>query len=82
MSDAPRILRNHIGGEYVDAATDARSDVVNPATGRVVASAAISGQQDVDRAYAAASSAFAEWGRTTPRQRQEALLKFAAAYPP
>ena len=32
-----------------------------------------------DRAYAAASSAFGEWGRTTPRERQEALLKFAAA---
>ncbi len=79
MSDSPRVLRNHIGGQFVDATTDARSDVVNPATGKVVASAAVSGQEDVDRAYAAASSAFGEWGRTTPRERQEALLKFAAA---
>jgi betaine-aldehyde dehydrogenase len=73
------VLRNHIGGEFVDATTDARSDVVNPATGKVVATAAVSGQEDVDRAYAAASAAFQEWGRTTPRQRQEALLKFADA---
>jgi betaine-aldehyde dehydrogenase len=79
MSDVPRVLRNHIGGEFVDATTDARSDVVNPATGKVVATAAVSGQEDVDRAYAAASAAFQEWGRTTPRQRQEALLKFADA---
>ena len=79
MATQPRQLRNHIGGEYVDATTDARLDIVNPATAGVVASAPVSGQEDVDRAYAAADAAFAEWGRTTPRQRQEALLKFADA---
>ena len=79
MSQAPRVLRNHVGGEFVDATADARSDVVNPATGQVVATAPVSGQEDVNRAYAAASAAFEEWGRTTPRERQEALLKFAAA---
>ena len=79
MATQPRQLRNHIGGEYVDATTDARLDIVNPATAAVVASAPVSGQEDVDRAYAAADAAFAEWGRTTPRQRQEALLKFADA---
>ncbi len=79
MTTAVRELRNHVGGNYVDAAGDARSDVVNPATGQVVASAPVSGASDVDAAYAAASAAFAEWGRTTPRQRQEALLGFASA---
>ncbi len=79
MTSAVRELRNHVGGSYVDAAGAARSDVVNPATGQVVASAPVSGAQDVDAAYAAASAAFAEWGRTTPRQRQEALLGFASA---
>ena len=38
-----------------------------------------SGQADVDAAYAAADTAFAEWGRTTPSERQQALLKFADA---
>jgi betaine-aldehyde dehydrogenase len=78
MSD-PRSLRNFIGGEYVDGRTDSRTDIVNPATGSVVATAPVSGQADVDAAYAAADSAFAQWGRTTPSERQQALLKIADA---
>ncbi|HYN29899.1 MAG TPA: gamma-aminobutyraldehyde dehydrogenase [Dermatophilaceae bacterium] len=74
-----RSLRNFVGGEYVDARSDATTDIVHPATGRVVARAPVSGADDVDAAYAAASSAFPEWGRTTPAERQSALLKIADA---
>jgi betaine-aldehyde dehydrogenase len=76
---SPRTLRNFIGGAYVDADSAATSDVVNPATGQVVALAPVSGAEEVDAAYAAAGSAFGEWGRTTPSERQQALLKFADA---
>lgn len=79
MSQSPRTLRNHVAGEYVDARSETRSDIVNPATAQVVASAPVSGQSDIDAAYAAADAAFAQWGRTTPRERQEALLRFADA---
>ncbi len=75
----PRALRNFVGGEYVDARSDETTDVVNPATGAVVAKAPVSSQADVDTAYAAADKAFAEWGRVTPAERQQALLKFADA---
>ena len=74
---SPRTLRNFIGGAYVDADAGATSEVVNPATGQVVAHAPVSGGEEVDAAYAAADTAFAEWGRTTPSERQQALLKFA-----
>ena len=74
---SPRILKNFIGGELVDARSDTTSDLVNPATGRVVATAPVSSAEDVDAAYAAAASAFEEWGRTTPSERQQALLKVA-----
>ncbi len=73
---SPRTLRNFIGGTYVEA-TAAMSDVVNPATGQVVAHAPVSGAEEVDAAYRAAEGAFGEWGRTTPSERQQALLKFA-----
>jgi betaine-aldehyde dehydrogenase len=76
---SPRTLRNFIGGAYVDASAGATSDVVNPATGQVVAHAPISGAADVDAAYEAAGRAFEEWGRTTPSERQKALLDFADA---
>ena len=39
----------------------------------------MSSQADVDAAYGAAETAFAEWGRTTPSERQQALLKIADA---
>src|SRR6476620_4013862 len=75
----PRSLRNFIAGEYVDGRTETTTDIVNPATGSVVATAPVSSQADVDAAYGAAATAFAEWGRTTPSERQQALLKIADA---
>jgi betaine-aldehyde dehydrogenase len=76
---SPRRLRNFVGGEYVD--PDARStlELVNPATGRVVAEAPVSSEQDVDRALRTAAKAFETWGQTTPSERQQALLKIADA---
>ena len=76
---SPRSLRNFIGGAYADARTDRTSDVVDPSTGQVVAHAPVSGTEDVDAAYDAAGRAFDEWGRTTPAERQKALLDFADA---
>ncbi len=74
-----RTLRNFIGGAFVDSGAGATSDVVNPATGQVVAHAPVSGTEEVDAAYEAAGKAFGEWGRTTPNERQQALLKIADA---
>ncbi len=76
---SPRVLRNFVDGAPREAHTEAATDVVNPSTGRVVASAPVSGAEDVDAAYSAAARAFGEWGRTTPSERQQALLKIADA---
>ncbi|MEP6599167.1 MAG: gamma-aminobutyraldehyde dehydrogenase [Actinomycetota bacterium] len=74
-----RTVRNFVDGERV-AAVDGRSaDLIDPSTGEVFASAPVSGPEDVDRAYAAAASAFETWRDTTPGERQRALLKFADA---
>ena len=75
----PRTLRNFVGGEYVDSTADERLDIVDPSTGGVVATAPRSTAEDIDRAYASASTAFEEWGATTPGERQTALLRFADA---
>src|SRR3954464_9784165 len=79
MTSQPRQLRNFIGGTYVDPDGDATTDIVDPSTAQVVATAPVSSQADVDRAYAAAATAFETWGDTTPAERQGALLKFADA---
>ena len=72
-------LQNFIGGEFVDPAEGQVEDVLNPATGEVIAQAPLSSAEDVDRAVASAREAFAKWSVTTPRTRSEALLKLADA---
>lgn len=79
MVSSPRALRNYINGAFVDAHGESRADIISPVTGGVVATAPISDGADVDAAYAAASAAFKEWGRTTPATRQKALLDMADA---
>ncbi len=76
---SPRVLRNFVAGEYREATSETRSDVVNPATGEVVASAPVSAQPDVDAAYAAAAGAFESWRDSTPGERQRMLLRIADA---
>ncbi|MGK5173919.1 aldehyde dehydrogenase family protein, partial [Geodermatophilus sp. CPCC 205761] len=70
-------LRNLVGGEHVDATDGRRSDLVDPATGEVFATAPVSAAEDVDRAYRVAARAFESWRDSTPAERQRALLRLA-----
>jgi betaine-aldehyde dehydrogenase len=78
MAAAPKTkLKNFIDGETVDPADGQTEDVINPATGEVIAEAPLSTKEDVDRAVAAAKKAFESWGVTTPAERATALLAIA-----
>jgi len=72
-------LQNLIGGEWVDSAGGETMEVLNPATGEVIAEVPAATAEDVDRAVQAAKRALPEWLETTPGERGEALLKLAAA---
>jgi len=72
-------LKNFIGGEFVDSVDGATEGVLNPATAEVMAEAPLSGEEDVNRAVAAAKGAFGGWAATTPGERAHALLKLADA---
>ena len=74
-----RAVQNVINGELVDSVEGRRVDLTDPSTGEVFATAPLSGAEDVDRAYAAAATAFESWRDTTPSDRQLALLRFADA---
>jgi betaine-aldehyde dehydrogenase len=80
VSTELRRLRNHIDGEFRDAADGRTTEVVNPVTGEAYATAPLSGPADVDAAMAAAAAAFPGWRDTTPAERQRALLKIADAF--
>ena len=54
-------------------------DVTDPATARVIANVPDAGEEDVDRAVAAARSALeGAWGRLMPVERQDLMLRLAA----
>jgi betaine-aldehyde dehydrogenase/aminobutyraldehyde dehydrogenase len=74
---ATRTFRNFVGGELVDGVEGATRDVLNPATGEIVASVPDGTIGDVERAMAAAREARIGWRDTTPGQRMEALLALA-----
>jgi succinate-semialdehyde dehydrogenase / glutarate-semialdehyde dehydrogenase len=64
-----------IGGKWVPASSGNRFDVLDPATGGVLASVADGGVEDAMAAVDAASAAFASWASTPPRERSEILRR-------
>ena len=68
-----RTVRNLINGTPRDALSGATSELIDPATGKVFGTAPLSGEEDVDAAYQAATAAAAGWGGATPAERQRAL---------
>jgi acyl-CoA reductase-like NAD-dependent aldehyde dehydrogenase len=67
-----------IGGEEVDSTSGQTMDVVNPATNEVMATVPRCGEADVDRAVAAARSAFeGDWARTSPSKRNRLMMRLA-----
>lgn len=71
-------LQNMINGEFVDPVDGATEEVINPSTGEVIATAPLSGAEDVNRAVAAAKAAFeGGWATTSPSERSNLLLRLA-----
>ncbi|MFJ4027530.1 NAD-dependent succinate-semialdehyde dehydrogenase [Paenarthrobacter sp. NPDC089989] len=64
-----------IDGEWVEAASGARFDVVNPATEEVIATVADGGPEDAQRAIETAGRVQKEWAKTSPRERSEILRR-------
>jgi len=68
---------NFIGGKWVAPARGQYSDVVPPTNGKPYPRAARSGAEDIERALDAAHAAADKWGRTSPADRANLLLKIA-----
>jgi acyl-CoA reductase-like NAD-dependent aldehyde dehydrogenase len=68
-----------VNGEHVKPASGEYSDVLNPATGEVIASVAAAGIHDADLAVDAARQALGgKWATMTPARRARVLQKIAA----
>jgi acyl-CoA reductase-like NAD-dependent aldehyde dehydrogenase len=68
-----------IDGAYVDALSGETLPCVSPVSGETLAHIAACGEEDVDRAAAAARRAFEDgrWSELPPRERKRRLLAFA-----
>jgi 1-pyrroline dehydrogenase len=72
-------LKMFVGGEWVESSGGETMEVLNPATGEAIAEVPRGTAEDVERAVAAAETAWAEWRFKTPKDRMELLLKLADA---
>jgi 1-pyrroline dehydrogenase len=80
MSTTLRKQDMFIGGEWTPGAGREAQEIVNPATGKVIAHVPKGTAEDVDHAVSAARKAFDDgWSDTTPRMRSEMMLKLADA---
>ncbi|MCO6185358.1 NAD-dependent succinate-semialdehyde dehydrogenase [Rhizobium sp. L1K21] len=66
-------LRMHIDGEWVEAGDRRTFDVVNPATGSVLAALPLVDAADLDRALDAAQRGFKIWRNSSPEERAAVL---------
>ena len=67
---------NLIGGEMIS--TTATMDVVNPATEEVIGTVPACGKDELDRAVAAARTAFRSWSKTPIEQRRAVIQAISA----
>lgn len=73
-------LQFYINGEWVDPAAPKTLDVINPATEEPCGKISMGGKADVDKAVAAARTAFESFSRTSKKERLELLQSIVAAY--
>jgi 1-pyrroline dehydrogenase len=69
--------KQFIAGEFVESESGGTMEVLNPATGEVIAEVPRGTAADVDRAVEAAKTAWSDWQSKTPKDRMELLLKLA-----
>lgn len=71
--------KHYIGGQFIDAKSGKKFDLINPATEEVTTTAARGDAADIDTAVAAAKDTFdgGEWSRAKASFRREVLFKAA-----
>ena len=68
-------ILNYINGEWVKPEVKEYFDVINPATGQVIARTPLCDAKDVESVAQAAASAFPAWRRTPVGDRVQYLFK-------
>jgi aldehyde dehydrogenase (NAD+) len=72
-----KTFQNYIGGEWVDAVSGETFESKSPANGDAIGTFPRSSAEDVDRAVAAAQTAYEDWRLVPAPRRGEILFRFA-----
>ncbi|QUH02796.1 gamma-aminobutyraldehyde dehydrogenase [Saccharopolyspora erythraea] len=72
-------LHNVVGGERVGTLAGDSLPLVDPSTGEEFGTSPLTRWMDVDAVMGVAAAAFESWSQTTPRRRQQLLLRIADA---
>jgi alpha-ketoglutaric semialdehyde dehydrogenase len=72
-----KTFQNYIGGEWVDAASGETFESTSPANGEAIGTFPRSSAEDVERAVAAAKTAYEDWRLVPAPRRGEILFRFA-----
>jgi malonate-semialdehyde dehydrogenase (acetylating) / methylmalonate-semialdehyde dehydrogenase len=78
MTVTTRTLENYIAGAWTPSSSQEALDVVNPATGDVLAHVPLSGRGDLDAAVAAARAALPQWRAVSTIERARRLFALRA----
>nr|WP_154665855.1 CoA-acylating methylmalonate-semialdehyde dehydrogenase [Paenibacillus pinihumi] len=76
MSTEIKQVLNFVGGKWIEATSGKSDQVVNPATGEVIATVPLSSTADVDHAVKTAKEAFKEWSKTPVPRRARIMFKY------
>ena len=68
-------ILNYINGEWVKPEATEYVDVINPATGAIIAKTPLSGNDAVEAAAKAGTEALPGWRRTPAQERIQSLFK-------
>ena len=68
---------HYIGGEWIAGDSGKTIDLFNPSTGKVLSKIQAGNAKDVERAIAAAKTAFPKWSQSLAGERQEILIEIA-----
>ena len=77
MTSATDVLRvsQYVNGHWIESGAAQWQDVVNPATGEVLAKVPLADAAEVNAAIEVAAAAYPEWRRTPPEDRIQPLFK-------
>jgi len=69
-------LKNYIGGQWVESSSKQMENVLNPATGEILAYVPISTREDLNYAVSVAKDAFKEWRKVAVPKRARILFRY------